>query len=74
MSMKENPFHYTTQQLLELFPELKPSTIDYLVRDRIISAKRRGRGLTRLYDEECLSKIRQFLNKRKQVEVKNDTL
>jgi len=69
--MKDTPNYYTTQQLLELFPELKSSTIDYLVRDKIISAKRRGRGLTRLYDEECLSKIQSFLDKRKKYEVGN---
>ena len=70
--MRSPPNYHTTKQLLEQFPELKPSMLDYLVREGIVSAVRRGRGINRLYDDRCFEQIRNYLQKHETIEVQND--
>ena len=54
----------TYEDILARYPSLKPSTLDYLVRNRIVRAIQRGRSLPRIYTQESLEDIESWLRKR----------
>jgi len=60
--MNQNQF-LTTGQLLELFPNLRPFDIDYLVRNRIIPCIKSGRGNPRKFPPEAVKIIQQRIVK-----------
>ncbi len=45
MTPDSNAKEYSMSEVLEIFPALKPSRLDYMVRERIVrGVKRQGRG------------------------------
>ena len=48
-----------------MFPVLKPSRLDYMVRERIVQGvKRQGRGAPRVFSAQGIEEIRLFLERR----------
>ena len=54
----------TCNDILNKYPTLKLSTLDYLVRNRIIRVTQRGRSIPRIYTQESLTDIETWLRKR----------
>ena len=50
----------TSDDIMRELPWVKPSTIDYLVRDRIINSIRRGRGKPRYFSPNVIDKIKDW--------------
>lgn len=59
----ENERYYKLADLLELFPALKPSTIDYLTREKHISCIRFGKGRPRRFPSQAIDEIRAYLSR-----------
>lgn len=56
---------YNLSEVLEMFPTLRPSHLDYMVRERIVQGVRRqGRGAPRVYTEQGIEEIRSYLERR----------
>lgn len=56
---------YSLSKVLEMFPVLKPSRLDYMVRERIVQGvKRQGRGAPRVFSERGIAEIRSYLGRR----------
>lgn len=53
----------TINELLELFPTLKPYDLDYLVRNRIIPCIQFGKGIPRKFTSESVKIIKARLEK-----------
>ncbi len=57
------PTFLTFKEIQAHYPELKPSRLDYMVREGIIECVRRGRGHPRLYPPRSLDQIKAYLNR-----------
>lgn len=56
--------YYNLTDLLKLFPGLKPSLVDYLVREgHVTSCIRSGKGRPRRFSEQAIDEIRAYLRK-----------
>ena len=56
---------YSLAEVLEMFPVLKPSRLDYIVRERIVTGvKRQGRGAPRVFSAQGIEEIRSYLERR----------
>lgn len=53
----------TLADIKEKFPDLRPSQLDYLVRERIITCIRNGRGKPRLFPPEAAKQIKSYLSR-----------
>ncbi len=54
----------STNEILKRFPTLNPNTLDYLIRNKIISVIQRGKGIERIYTLDFLVDIETWLSKR----------
>lgn len=52
----------TIADIKKHFPGLRPSQLDYMVRERIVSCIRSGRGRPRLFPPEAVKQIESFLS------------
>ena len=51
--------HFLTSiDLMKIFPDLRPSQLDYLVRDRLVQCERNGKGHSRRFPPEAVEQIR----------------
>jgi hypothetical protein len=55
---------FSTKEILSKYPSLKSSTLDYLVRDKIVSVLQKGKGIERKYTEVSVVEIEIWLSKR----------
>ena len=53
----------TTQEILKLYPTLKPSTLDYLIRNGVVTVFKYGKGIPRSFTEGSLTEIENWLQK-----------
>ena len=54
----------SSSEIMDRFPGLRPSQLDYLVRERLVDCEKNGHGLPRRYPQVAIEKIRQFLGRR----------
>ncbi len=59
-----NKSDHTLADLQQIFPNLKPSTLDYLVREGLIACRRYGRGQLRRYPLEAVEQIKSWFEAR----------
>lgn len=55
----------TIDDIRKQFPSLRPSRLDYLVREGLIECERHGRGQPRFYPPEAVNQIRVYLDRHK---------
>ncbi len=53
----------TFADIKKRFPNLRPSRLDYLVRDGLVECQCSGHGWPRLYPPEALDQIRVYLDR-----------
>lgn len=51
----------TFEDIRKRFPSLRPSRLDYLVRERLVECACHGRGKPRLYPPKAIEQIRLYL-------------
>jgi len=57
---------YGLSEVLAMFPVLKPSRLDYMVRERIVTGiRRQGRGAPRVFSERGIEEIQAYLERRR---------
>jgi len=61
---KTNETLITCKEILSKYPTLKPSTLDYLIRNQIVRVIQRGKSLFRIYTQDSISDIEAWLKKR----------
>lgn len=54
----------TFSEIKKMFPELRPSRLDYLVREGLVQCERAGQGRLRFYPPEAIEQIRSYLDRR----------
>jgi len=59
-----NKVSMTCSDILKIYPTLKPSTLDYLIRNRIVRVIQRGKSLFRIYTQDSITDIEAWLKKR----------
>ena len=55
------------KEIQKRFPKIRPSRLDYLVREGLVDCEQFGHGLPRLYPPEAISQIQKYLNRRQSV-------
>ncbi len=59
----------TFADLKKIFPDLRPSRLDYLVREGLVQCERNGHGRLRRYPPEAVELIRSYLERQQPREV-----
>lgn len=53
-----------TKEILSRYPSLKSSTLDYLIRDKIVNVEQKGKGIERIFSQSSVVEIDKWLSKR----------